>query len=760
MTVEEFLGHFDAVKSAGAGSWMVRCSNHSDRNPSLSIGLGDDDRILLNCHAGCSTEDIVAAAGLSMADLFAGDPSGNGKKEITNTYDYVDEGGELLFQVCRFSPKAFRQRRPDGDGGWEWKLGKTRRVLYRLPKVLEAANAGDKVCVVEGERDVHALEGAGVAATCNPGGVGKWRDEYSEALRGARVAVIADRDEPGRKHAQEVARSLDNVAAEVQIFEPAEGKDISDHLAAGKALGELVKVEREPAKVKPEREVTTLTVEDILKAAGVDDAGGIESPKDLLAALKGGAKVADRLVEMVREAGVQLFHDENRIAYAMVEIDGHTETHRVASREFSLYVRQLYHEQAESVLPTQARKDAEGLLEAQAVFEGVTLPVHMRVAGDSGAIYVDLGDDQWRAIRITAQGWEVLAQHPVRFRRTGGMAPLPTPLPGGSLDELCNLLNLEADTDRRLVIAWLLGAARPGAPYAVLELTGEEGTAKSTAAKALRAMIDPSSTPLRRCPTKSDDLFVSANASWVAAFDNVSGVQQWLSDDLCRLATGGGQSKRELFTDEGEHLIDVRRPVILNGIEEIATKGDLLRRTLRVELPLIEEEGRLTEDEFWADFNGIHPRLLGALCDALSCALRRVGGVKIERKPSMADLALWVTAAEPALGWADGAFLDAYEGRRNEAHEIVIESELAGPHIRRLCDAGFEGVAGAMLAELDEMVDGNTRRRTEWPKSPQGLVGVLKRLSPALRKLGFTVDHGRHTALGTPWVLGKKEAGS
>ena len=184
-----------------------------------------------------------------------------------------------------------------------------------------------------------------------------------------------------------------------------------------------------------------------------DEAEGIESAKDLLAALKGGRKIADRVVELVKEAGVELFHDENRIAYGVIEVDGHTETHRVKSREFSLYVRSLFHRKEETVLPSQARKDAEGLLEAQAVFDGGQVPVHLRIAGDDGAIYIDLGDEHWRAIRITAEGWDLLARHPVRFRRTGGMAPLPVPEPGGSLDVLCDLLNLDIDAtaDRRLL---------------------------------------------------------------------------------------------------------------------------------------------------------------------------------------------------------------------------------------------------------------------------------------------------------------------
>ena len=240
MNAAEFVSRLDGVK--GAGPWVALCPAHEDRKQSLSIGVGDDERVLLNCHAGCSLEEIVGAVNLPMSALFSDPPNGNGKKEIAATYDYVDEGGALLFQAVRFAPKDFRQRRPDGNGGWEWKLGDTRRVLYRLPKVLEAVAAGKRIVVVEGEKDVAALERKGYVATCNAGGAGKWKPQYSESLRGAKVAVITDRDEPGRKHAAEVAHSLAGIASAVKVWEPAEGKDISDHLAAGRSLKELVTV--------------------------------------------------------------------------------------------------------------------------------------------------------------------------------------------------------------------------------------------------------------------------------------------------------------------------------------------------------------------------------------------------------------------------------------------------------------------------------------------------------------------------------------
>ena len=241
--IDNVLSRLDAVKPTGDGKWQARCPGHDDRNPSLSVGIGDEGRVLLHCHGPCERGDVLAALGLTDADLFER-RNGDGKPEIVAEYDYTDEDGHLLFQVVRLSPKSFRQRKPDGNGGWEWKLGSTRRVLYRLPEVRKAAEAGGKVCVVEGEKDVHALEERGIVATTCAGGAGKWRGEYSESLCGAQVGIVADADEPGRKHAAEVAASLEGVAASVRVLEPAEGcKDVSDHLAAGHSLSELVPVE-------------------------------------------------------------------------------------------------------------------------------------------------------------------------------------------------------------------------------------------------------------------------------------------------------------------------------------------------------------------------------------------------------------------------------------------------------------------------------------------------------------------------------------
>jgi hypothetical protein len=216
----------------------AKCPAHDDREPSLAVSQGERGAVL-HCHAGCSASAVLGALGLQAADLFD-TPRANGSagqsRTIVAKHEYTDEAGALLYHVVRFAPKDFRQRAADGT----WSTKGIRRVLYRLPEVLAAVAAGDRVYVVEGEKDADAAAGAQLVATCNPGGAGKWRGEYAEVLRGADVTVIADRDEPGRRHAREVAASLSGVARSVEIREVARGKDLADHLAAGLGPEDLV----------------------------------------------------------------------------------------------------------------------------------------------------------------------------------------------------------------------------------------------------------------------------------------------------------------------------------------------------------------------------------------------------------------------------------------------------------------------------------------------------------------------------------------
>jgi hypothetical protein len=279
--VDRVLAHLWALDLNPRGNeqrgWDALCPAHEDRNPSFHLGEGSDGRALVFCHAGCTLDEIAVALHIELTALFEPDPDKESpptKREVIERYDYTDEHGNLLFQVERTLPKGFRQRRPDGRGGWEWTLGDVRRVIYRLPAVLEALNAGKGVVVVEGERDVHTLEAKGQVATTCPGGAGKWRDSYSVIFKGAKVAVIQDMDpeDPktgkrhGQEHAEQVKASLEAAGAHVTMLQPAVGKDVTDHVKAGLKLGELRpagEVSKERLRVLSAPEVMALPDPDV-----------------------------------------------------------------------------------------------------------------------------------------------------------------------------------------------------------------------------------------------------------------------------------------------------------------------------------------------------------------------------------------------------------------------------------------------------------------------------------------------------------------
>jgi hypothetical protein len=320
------------------------------------------------------------------------------------------------------------------------------------------------------------------------------------------------------------------------------------------------------------------------------------------------------------------------------------------------------------------------------------------------------------------------------------MLPLPTPVMGGTIDELRQLINV-SDEDWPLVLGWLVAALRPTGPYPALAFNGEQGSAKSTTCKTARRLIDPNKAELRSEPRGVDDLLIMATNGHVVTLDNLSGVPVWLSDALCRLATGGGLSKRALFTDDDEIIFNVVRPIVANGIEELTTRSDLLDRSLMVTLPTISEDRRKSEKEYWSEFDKIAPRALGALLTAVSTALRRVDDVRLEKLPRMADFALWVTAAEPALGLEDGEFMRAYTRNRQDANDLAIEAHPVAKAITAMMatTASWEGTATELLVAVEGLVDEATRKQKSWPKDATRLGAAVRRVAPNLRSAGVEV---------------------
>lgn len=450
---------------------------------------------------------------------------------------------------------------------------------------------------------------------------------------------------------------------------------------------------------------------------------------------------ATAIVELAAEEDIDFFHTRARVPFCTVTVARHRETMPVRGRQFRNYLTHL-HFQQHKIPGTQALKDAVVLLEGRAMFDGPEREVHVRVAGAGNHIYLDLGNDAWQVVEITADGWEIITNPPVRFRRSDGMYALPTPVRGGTLHDLRPFLNVDDEDDFILIQAWLLAAIRPTGPYPILDLVGEHGTAKSTASKILRRIIDPFKGELRAAPHDERDLVIAAANSHVVAFDNFSRLEPWLSDAMCRLATGGGLSTRQLYTDDDEMIFEAQRPQMLNSIEDLAVRGDFADRAITIQLNPIKT--RRPEDEFWQEFEAQHPRILGALLDAVSFALRQLPTTKLERLPRMADFALWATSTEPLL-WAPGKFMEAYSRNRGQAHEVVLEDSLIAPYLLTLAEDGWFGTTQELLDELNKRTretkgkdgkDSAEMRAKSWPKSPHMLAAQLRRLAPTLRTKG------------------------
>jgi hypothetical protein len=448
---------------------------------------------------------------------------------------------------------------------------------------------------------------------------------------------------------------------------------------------------------------------------------------------------AQVLTKIAAESG--LFHAPNGTGYADIIIGNHRQTWAIRGQGFRRWLMREFYKRKGNAPSPNAMQAALGLIEAMVQFDGPEHEVHVRVAGHNGKIYLDLADEYWRAVEIDACGWRVVTTPPVKFRRAAGMQPLPLPVRGSTVDNLRRFLNVKNDDDFVLAVAWLLAALRDCGPYPVLALSGEQGSAKSSFSMIMRSLADPNTAPLRALPREDRDLFIAANNGHTLAFDNVSGMPNWISDTLCRLATGGGFAVRQLYTDHDEVLFDSCRPIILNGIEDCISRPDLADRAVFLVLEAIPESERKSEQHLFAEFNHERPGILGALLDAVSHGLKRLPTVYLDHLPRMVDFAKWATACETAL-WETGTFAKAYGCNREETVDRVLEADPVATTLRSFMANRIEwtGTASELLGALSDLVSEVERRSKKWPTAANSLSGRLRRTATFLRQIGIKID--------------------
>jgi hypothetical protein len=304
---------------------------------------------------------------------------------------------------------------------------------------------------------------------------------------------------------------------------------------------------------------------------------------------------------------------------------------------------------------------------------------------------------------------------------------------GRSVEILKPFLNLSNENDFVLIVAWLLAALRPGGPYPLLAISGEQGSAKTVLSKLLRSLVDPNVALIRALPRDERELMIAANNGHLLAFDNLSGLTPWLSDALCRIASGGSFAVRRLYTDEEEVLFQAARPTLLNGIEDVIARADLADRAIFLSLRPIGERERRSEAELWREFACQRPLILGALLDAAVHGLRAIGSISSDQLPRMADFALWAMACERGL-WPAGTFNRAYSNNRTAAIQAIIDADPIATFVRELMsERTFWTGCAADLLRVGVQRASQSSYSLNWPKNGSALAGRLRRAQTFLR---------------------------
>jgi len=662
------------------------------------------------------------------------------------SWAYYNATGEVLGYVYRFEEKgggkSFRPLCLFDDGDkllWRWEAWPSPRPLYGLDRL--ATHPDAMVVITEGEKSTDAAQRLLDNTVCvtSPGGSKAGVKADWSALAGRHVTIWPDADEPGAKYAETIASQLLNVgAASVAILTPPdkvpEGWDAGDAIQEGWTKEQACALVQSASTQKaPGRSEGPKSNKSMRKNTSASDDGETRQKAP---------RQRDMLLESLNSA--ILWHSPEKVPYATICVKGHFEHWRIDSSAFQRWAAGQYYRSTGGAPAGQMLADALRVLNVRAIEEGECHKPMMRTGWADGCCWLDICDDAWRAVRITAHGWELIEQPPVKFVRSETMAALPVPEAGYLLEELRGFVNAD-DGDYTLIVAWLVASlwGRASA-FPVLALGGEQGSGKTTMARMLRTLVDPSAVPALALPKDERDLFVQAMSGHALSFDNVSKVDAWFSDAVCRLSTGSGFLTRKLHSDSEPFWFQGSRPVLLNGIPSLTDRADLAERALTVRLLRIDERSRRSEDDFWQDWAKALPGILGALLDAVSWAVRRFDETKLERSPRMADFARLMAAVEPGLGWEEGEFMAAYDANRQATTEHVFESDPVAVAIEKFVTTqhptnGWEGTATELLASLNQIVSDDMRRSRFWPSKVNALGNAVDRAAPLLRHKGIHV---------------------
>lgn len=658
-------------------------------------------------------------------------------------HEYIDtDGNQLFWRIrCKHPVTGEKWIRPMKSEDGIFSVGEPKisgkKPLYNLYQV--SVRPGDPVVVVEGEWCVDALTSCGVLTTTSGAANSAEKADWTP-LSGRAVTVWPDNDEVGITYAETVVHILSQLGCSVSVVDvhalnlPPKG-DVVDWIS-----------ENPNAKVL---DFSNLPLKPLHFQNAEEEPVINENVED---AEEGGKKSQASVLVAFVEEKADLFHDPNKHVYAR---DKNTkETRRLDSRQFRDWlVAEFYHCTGQSPRE-QAVREALSTLAGLGRYRSECHEAHIRVAMHEGAYFLDVGEPgQSLAVKVEAGKWSITDDPPVRFIRPETLRPLPIPVHNGDINKLWEVANIPEDA-RLLVLAWLVESLRPNTPFPILELIGEQGSAKSTTQAVLRRLIDPNACDLRAAPKCVDDIFVSAGVNWLVSYENISQLSAQMQDALCVLATGGGIAKRKLYSDAEETVINVKRPVVLNGISVAVTAQDLVDRTISVEAPAISARAESTD--IWNTFEAEYPRLLGALMDIMADALALLPHIALppSERPRLAEFARFGMAIAEAYGQSGGDFMSQFTSSRRESIARTIDASPVASAVMDWFQERGGMKANLPLKELFADIERHKPANCDaWPRSPKGFGDALRRNAPALRHFGIECKSQGKTGGSVRWTI-------
>lgn len=676
-------------------------------------------------------------------------------RDPDHVYTYYTEKGKYAFEIMRWdhpSGKTIRPAYRSSTGNRIFGIPKEfseHRPLFHLNRILEQPEK--TVMIVEGEKACLSAQSLfpDMIVTTWSGGANAYRKTDWKPLKGREIILWPDNDKPGKQAMKGIETILSPYNRAMHCLSVSDNSDysyitgqtVSDNSDKWDAADLYEEIQGDRIKAKKILDIMLKKVKK--KSTSEKKSTNNQSKRETAANL---------LISIIEESEyIELWKDQKQIPFI-------TSTYERVRGNWSLYddesidslLRFLWiQEKGRKTLTKETIKTVQSTLISITKYESEAHYISaMRVGGNRKEIFIDIGDSSWDVVHITGTGWEISSgfQNRVRFVRSDGFLSLPRPELEGELSILKEILNIPDNDTYVLVVGWIIGCFDPLGPYPGMIINGPQGSAKSSMTRILKDMTDPHQAGLRRTPTKEADISIAAQNSRVLAYDNLSGLSTSLSDLFCTISTGAILTTRKLYTNSSETMLYFKQPWIMNGIDDIATRGDLADRAIILDLPPIPETKRKTEQEIEDLLKEQKPKIFTAICNAIQTAIKNYNQINLNQSPRMKDFIQWVTAAEESLDVPGGLFLFAYQANKESYQDGIADHDSLICFIDSVLLSNriyWKGTSSELYQELMGYVRSKNLPLSDYPKSPGGLTQALKRRMLILKRLGISIEDTR-----------------